>query len=292
MEFYHSICRRVTIKLLSLKPMKRILYLIAIAFVPFCLGAQSYYQWVGRADSCIQVKDWVGAEQSLLNALRAEPANGQNQFLMSNLGTVQRYAGKYEEALKSYSNGLLMDPQSIYLLRNRAALFAEMDSLEGAYQDYSRILLIDETDEDALYHRGLISLERNDTIASRADFERILKLNPASGNGRIGFASWLKAMGYYPEAIDVYSQVIRMNPDKVMLFVGRAEAYLFAGQYAKADKDIERVIELTPNDPEGYVLRALGNLARYEDGMARKNLERAVELGYDPEEAKRLLNEE
>ncbi len=271
--------------------MRRILFLIGIILFPLCGGAQTYYQWVERADSCIKAKDWEGAERSLLNALRAEPANGQNQLLMSNLGTVQRYAGKYEVALKSYSNGLLMEPHSIYLLRNRAALFAEMDSLESAYQDYSRILLIDDTDEDALYNRGLIALERNDTLASRADFERILKLNPASGNGRIGFASWLKAMGYYPEAIDVYSQVIRMNPDKVMLFVGRAEAYLFAGQYAKADKDIERIIELAPNDPEGYVLRALAHLARYEDGLAKKNLERAVELGYDPEEAKWLLEE-
>lgn len=57
-------------------------------------------------------------------------------------------------------------------------------------------------------------MERGDTISSRADFERILKLNPASANGRIGFASLLKVMGYYPEAIEVYSQVIRVNPER------------------------------------------------------------------------------
>ena len=142
---------------------------------------------------------------------------------MSNLGTVQRYAGNYEAALRSYTNGLLMTPHSVTLLRNRAALFSEIDSIDRAYQDYSQILLIDDTDEDALYHRGLIALERGDTISSRADFERILKLNPASANGRIGFASLLKVMGYYPEAIEVYSQVIRVNPEKEILYVGRAD---------------------------------------------------------------------
>ena len=238
--------------------------------LPLGLWARNYYQWVERADSCIKAKDWAGAEEALLSALRAEPANGQNSLLMSNLGTVQRYAGKYDEALRSYSNGLLMTPNSVTLLRNRAALFSEIDSIDQAYQDYSQILMIDDTDEDALYHRGLIELERGDTISSRADFERLLKINPASANGRIGFASLLKVMGYYPEAIEVYSQVIKFNPEKEILYVGRAEAYLFAGQYAKADKDIEKAMELAPDDPVVYVLRALGKLARYERNRPKK----------------------
>ncbi len=272
--------------------MKKIGIIIGIIVFPFALWSQTYYQWVEKADSCIKAKDWNGAEHALLSALRTEPANGQNSLLMSNLGTVQRYAGKYEASLQSYTNGLLMTPNSVTLLRNRAALYSEIDSIDCAYRDYNQILMIDDTDQDALYHRGLIALERGDTISSRADFERILKLNPASANGRIGFASLLKVMGYYPEAIEVYSQVIDVNPEKEILYVGRAEAYLFAGQYAKADKDIEKAIRLAPDDPVVYVLRALGKLARYERESAEADLKRAVELGYDREAAELLLKEE
>lgn len=272
--------------------MKKIGIIVLILCLPLGLWAQSYYQWVEKADSCIKAKDWLGAEHALLSALRTEPANGQNSLLMSNLGTVQRYAGKYDEALRSYSNGLLMTPNSVTLLRNRAALYSEIDSIDLAYNDYSQILMIDDTDEDALYQRGLIELGRGDTVSSRADFERLLKLNPASANGRIGFASLLKVMGYYPEAIEVYSQVIKFNPEKEILYVGRAEAYLFAGQYAKADKDIEKAMELDPDDPVVYVLRALGKLARYERESAKADLKRAVELGYDRQAAERLLQED
>ena len=272
--------------------MKKLGFLFLILFLPLGLWAQSYYQWVEKADSCIKAKDWNGAEHALLSALRTEPANGQNSLLMSNLGTVQRYAGKYDEALRSYSNGLLMTPNSVTLLRNRAALYSEIDSIDLAYNDYSQILMIDDSDEDALYQRGLIELGRGDTISSRADFERLLKINPASANGRIGFASLLKVMGYYPEAIEVYSQVIKFNPEKEILYVGRAEAYLFAGQYAKADKDIEKAMELDPDDPVVYVLRALGKLARYERESAKADLKRAVELGYDREAAEQLLRQE
>ena len=122
--------------------MKNFLVLVCVVGLPFYVLSQSYYQWVERADSCIKAKDWAGAESALVSALR------------TNLGTVQRYAGNYEAALRSYTNGLLMTPHSVTLLRNRAALFSEIDSIDRAYQDYSQILLIDDTDEDALYHRG------------------------------------------------------------------------------------------------------------------------------------------
>ena len=120
--------------------MKNLLVLVCVVGLPFYVLSQSYYQWVERADSCIKAKDWAGAESALVSALRTEPANGQNSLLMSNLGTVQRYAGNYEAALRSYTNGLLMTPHSVTLLRNRAALFSEIDSIDRAYQDYSQIL--------------------------------------------------------------------------------------------------------------------------------------------------------
>ena len=101
--------------------MKNLLVLVCVVGLPFYVLSQSYYQWVERADSCIKAKDWAGAESALVSALRTEPANGQNSLLMSNLGTVQRYAGNYDAALRSYTNGLLMTPHSVTLLRNRAA---------------------------------------------------------------------------------------------------------------------------------------------------------------------------
>ena len=124
--------------------------------------AQSYNEWIEKADEYIEAENWDKAEESLLGALRAEPANAQNGLLLSNLGTVQRYCGKYDEALQSYSLALFMSPRSTAVLRNRAALYAEMDSLAKAFEDYSSLLLLDDTDEDALYNRSLIYLEQGD----------------------------------------------------------------------------------------------------------------------------------
>jgi tetratricopeptide (TPR) repeat protein len=139
-------------------------------------------QWVDSADIYIEQKEWLKAENALLNALRAEPANAQNSLLLSNLGTVQRYCGKYQEALDTYSMALFMTPRSSTLLRNRAALYAEMDSLQQACADYSHLIILDDTDEDALYNRALIYMQKGDTVACRKDLEYMLSNNPNSSN--------------------------------------------------------------------------------------------------------------
>ncbi len=253
--------------------------------------AQSYYEWVEKADSCIELQEWSKAEDALQNALRAEPANAQNALLLSNLGTVQRYCGKYEDALKTYSIALFMTPRSTVLLRNRAALYAEMDSLSLACDDYSHILLLDDTDEDALYNRALIYMELNDTLGCRNDLERLLQLNPGSSKARMGFATFFKAQGYYTEAIEMYNQVLRENADNASLYIGRAESYLLAGRPSLADKDIIRALELTPNDPFIYMLRAWAKIERFEDADAMRDIERARQLGYDPDACNRFIDE-
>ena len=114
---------------------KRIAVLLMAVCAALAVCADTYYQWVDSAEIYIEQQAWDKAEESLLKALRLEPANAQNSLLLSNLGTVQRYAGKYRKALDTYSMALFMTPRSKTLLRNRAALYAEMDSLTLACAD-------------------------------------------------------------------------------------------------------------------------------------------------------------
>ena len=143
--------------------MKRLHCVVLLMFIAIAVSAQSYYEWVDIADEHIAKQEWIEAEEALLQALRSEPANAQNSLLLSNLGTVQRYCGKYEEALQTYSMALFMTPRSTTLLRNRAALYAEMDSLDLACADYSHLILLDDSAEDALYNRALIYMQKGDT---------------------------------------------------------------------------------------------------------------------------------
>ena len=189
--------------------MKRTLF-ISMFLTAFSIVAvsQSYNDYIEKSFTCIDKEDWACAEESILGALRAEPSNPQNSLLLSNLGTVQRLQGKYEEAIRSYSNALMITPRSVTLLKNRAALYAEIDSLDAALIDYTSVISLDTKEEEALYRRGMIYLEKNDTLAARIDFERMLQINPQSSDARVGLATLMKFRNYYKEAADLYTQVI------------------------------------------------------------------------------------
>ena len=87
-------------------------------------------------------------------ALKQEPANNNNSLLISNLATVQRYQRKYGEALKNYDVALAMTPKAVTLLKNRASLYLELDSLSRAYMDYEKVILLDVDDIDIKFTRN------------------------------------------------------------------------------------------------------------------------------------------
>ncbi|MEG1586494.1 MAG: tetratricopeptide repeat protein [Bacteroidales bacterium] len=264
--------------------MKKIKFLLSGLFLAtLSFGQTPYDQWVQRSFSALEADSVEQAEIYLQSALRLEPANPQNFMLLTNLGTIQRQLGKYEDALLAYSSALMIVPKSIPLLNSRAALYSELEQWEKAEEDYTTILYLKEDHEDALYRRGFIRFEKGDTLGARTDFERLIKENKTSAKGRLGIAALLKSSGDYVMAADMYGQVIKANPKQADLYLKRAEVYYLDGKLSKGISDINRSIELRSEDPLAYVVRARLRFAQYDKVSARKDFIKAKELGFkDP----------
>ena len=112
-----------------------LLLIFAMASSSMVRAQSAYYNYIDTAEMKIKKQNWLQAERYILMALKAEPANKNNSLLISNLATVQRNQKKYIEALKNYDLALAMTPKSVTLLKNRASLYLEIDSLSHAYMD-------------------------------------------------------------------------------------------------------------------------------------------------------------
>lgn len=271
--------------------MKRLLLIVVHTLCCLVLFSQEYNKLVEKSFECIENEDWLCAEDYIVKALKSEPANVQNSLLLSNLGTIQRYMGKNEDAIKSYTNALMITPRSVTILKNRASLYASIDSLDRAISDYSQVVALDINDEDAIYRRGLVYLQKHDTLSARCDFETLLKINPESRNASIGFAALMKYRNYYDEAVNIYSKIIKLNERDFDAYFGRAEAYFYLGKMAKAREDIKKAIDIDDKDPLAYVLRAKIGWSQFERESAIKDFDKAVELGYPKETADKILFE-
>lgn len=248
-------------------------------------AAEEYDKFLDKSFDCIEVEDWECAEESLIAALRSDPTNNKNSLVLSNLGTIQRNMGKYNEAIRSYSNALMLTPKSVTLLSNRAALYTQIDSLELALNDYNRIIGFYADEERAIYDRAMIHLQMADTVMARMDLERLLKLNPNSFDAHVGMATLMMYRDYYKEAVDIYTILIDRDKEidtrsyAAKLFLSRAEAYLYQKKLSKAVADINKSITLSADDAIAYMLRAEILWGLYEKDLALKDLEKAKELG-------------
>ena len=271
--------------------MKRLLLIVVHTLFCLLLFSQEYNKLVEKSFECIENEDWLCAEDYIVKALKSEPANLQNSLLLSNLGTIQRYMGKNEDAIKSYTNALMITPRSVTILKNRASLYASIDSLDRAISDYSQVVALDINEEDAIYRRGLVYLQKHDTLSARCDFETLLKINPESRNASIGFAALMKYRNYYDEAVNIYSKIIKLNERDFDAYFGRAEAYFYLGKMAKAREDIKKAIDIDDKDPLAYVLRAKIGWSQFERESAINDFDKAVELGFPRETADKILSE-
>ncbi len=265
-----------------------VIFCIALTFESFALS-DDYYELVDSSEYYIKNKEWDRAEYFLLKVLKTFPDDNNNSLILSNLATVQRYQGKYEEALRNYSYAINMTPNAVTLIKNRASLYLDLDSVRDARNDYERILLIDENDEESRYYHGMLSIRLNKMDEAKKDFDYILFYNPASGLGKEGLALWYKERADYVEAVNIYSEIIKQRPSAVLLS-NRAECYLALKRLNDATDDIRKAIEMNPNDGYLYVLRAKLNKARFNSEDVKRDLKLAEKLGIDRKLAEEILN--
>jgi len=267
------------------------LFRAGIAGLLFLLGsmgvqAQTYADEISLAFDYMKQNRLDSAERAFKAALKSEPDNPLNPFLLNNLGTIQRRLGKRDQALLSYTAALGTFPKQLVFLESRASLFAEMGQAENAIIDYSALLTEAPNNEEALYQRGLLYLQVKNTDLSEIDFRQMLKLNPNSLYARIGFASLAKFRGDYEEAEKIYNYLLDKEPENSSLYAGRAELYLLMNRPGKSSSDINRAIRLAGDsvtEPYLYIIRYRAKLLLHETAGAQNDLKKAISLGYKEE---------
>lgn len=275
MQIYLFLLNNVT----SMSSMVRSVLLIVFFAIGIVSFSQTYEEFVSKSADCIDSENFIGAEQSLIAAMKKEPANPGNFLLLTNLGTVQRKLGKNSEALVSYTAALSRYPHNIVVLQNRASLFCEMDSLSSAVSDYDLILAIDETNKEALSGRGLIYLSWKKFIEAEMDFEKILSVHPNDLSASSNLVLISKLREEWEIAEEKYTDLIYKYRTNANLYLQRAECYLRMKKLARASSDLLKAKELGCNDPMWSVVRGLLYIEQFDKHSAELEFLNAQKLG-------------
>ncbi len=130
--------------------------------------------------------------------------------------------------------------------------------------------------EDFLFHlyRGSELLADNCVAEAKGELEEALKMQPrdASGQGLLGIVYF--RLGMYPQAIQIYLELLRAYPNEVTPRVNAALCYLKTGQPARARDMLAEVIERVPDHTRawgylGLVYERLGEHDKARDAFER-----------------------
>ena len=267
----------------------------ALLFAPLAAKASEngteslYLKKIDEADKACAEGLWHEAENALVEALRAEPANPSNVLLISNLGIIRFNMGQDSLAIATLNDAHSMAPASVTILSNRAKVLAANGYDEEAYLDYSRIIELDSLEISARLPRCLYALRRHDFRTAKSDMEFMEQNFPGKIETEIAGAAVRSGTGDFAGAIPYYSRILleRKDPE---YYSGRAYCYLLTGSLQEASDDINSALAITPADGELYLYRAALNKMRYRPADAEADARKAVELGVDKTRATQFLS--
>ncbi len=237
------------------------------------------YLYLGMAHYYLKLYTW--ALSDLAAGLMLEP---ENAILVNTRGLVYWAMGDMRgQALADFDQAVMLDPNFLSPMNNRASMYGEQTSFNAAIREYTALLEQDPYYAFAYSNRALIYKVTGDFDRALEDTQRAIELDPLATNAYLIEGDVYVALYEFELALDDYTRAIETDPLYAYAYSCRASYYMSFGEYELSLQDWDKVIELEPENPDNYytrgiLLKELGDLE-----AALSDLRQASALGYGPD---------
>lgn len=266
--------------------MRKYFLIALISVCAFCSEAQTltrtYIDLVEEADRYMKAKKWEDAENSIIKALRHEPANRSNWLLWSNLGVVRTHRGNLEGAIQAYEIGLSGAPRSTVLLNNRAWTLMDAGNSIEALDDLNLSLQVDSLQVWPLKMRGLLKMadSKYDEALYDLTIADSLSKNDITVITAIGDLESLS--GNKDKAIVRYREAMALEPDADTAF----KLFLLLSDSNGMEKEAENLISdcMTrwPRNGKIHLAKAIIYKGKFQNDSAEAEKKLAEKYGVEP----------
>jgi tetratricopeptide (TPR) repeat protein len=219
-----------------------------------------------------QVKYWQNSITLFEHALKVTKGNGGAE---TGYGNALAEAGNFDDALRHLNNALRINPSSktIYSL-GKVCLNA--GKFNEAIKCFSELINRNEGSAEVYYNLAMALAMQGRFDEAIKCFSRTLELFPEypDVHKRIGAA--LLATGRTNEAIEHFNEALRANPKETVVYVSLSIAYTRSGKYEQAIQNWAKARELEPNSP--YVFNNPAWLLATAGDASKEDADRAIEF--------------
>ncbi|MFN8568721.1 MAG: tetratricopeptide repeat protein [Kouleothrix sp.] len=143
-------------------------------------------------------------------------------------------AGRYSDAVNSYSWAVRFDPTDAHAVLNRGYARQRLNDNAGALPDFTRYIELRPNDPAGYLARGASAARLGQPGAAQADFSTVLASAPQNQRALVGRARAYAALSQWQAAIADYSALLSLQPN-APIYLRRARAPTAAAIPAAGD---------------------------------------------------------
>jgi len=243
--------------------------------------------------------------ESALNDLHiAKQQNDSNTYIYYLEGNFYNKMEKWEDAAKSFGEGIRLRPDVSELYVLRANDYIKMKNFELAQNDMDSALKLDTTDIDVLVSYAYFYMEKGDRKTSNEMYQKVLNvLDSVAEENELNneylamiynnIAYNYVKLGDYEQAMTYVQKALDYDDESGYIWDTRGELYFCLKKYEECIADMNKSIEMRNEDGSEpansyyYRGRARLELGQTEDGNA--DIQKAADLKH--EEAMEFLKD-
>ncbi|HEY3974150.1 MAG TPA: tetratricopeptide repeat protein [Candidatus Sulfotelmatobacter sp.] len=163
---------------------------------------------------------------------------------------------RLDEAMKvvEHFEPILPGDRDLYLIAGY--IHADHNENEEAVRSFTRALEIDPNIAVGYMNRGYVYNDMRLATKAEQDFRHALAINPQYGEAHLGLAYSLLQLRRSVAALKEAEIASRLLPDSESLHLAKAEAYRQRSMLTSAETEYKKALQLNPNSPTSYLALA------------------------------------
>jgi tetratricopeptide (TPR) repeat protein len=202
----------------------------------------------------------------------------QNNFTAcNNLGAAYNSIGRYAEAIKSYNQAIILNPNYVIAQNNISNVYVKLGRYTEAIEVYKNAIRIRPDYAEAYFGLGLTYYKLGRGAEAIEAYKQAIRIKPdyADAHNNLGIA--YGNLDRDTEAIEAYKNAIRIRPNYAEAHFALGFAYYKLGRYQESIEACKQAIRIKPDYADAYnnLGVSYGNLGRWPEAIeAYKNVVR------------------
>ncbi len=231
-------------------------------------AADSPEAFAAKGDTLVAIQQYPSAVVAYDEALRLDP-NRVSVLLSKAAALTAMRMG--DPALDAYRRALALDPANDVAQREVAKILASQAKWRECLEAVDALLRRRPNDVASLQLKGDVLTNLGRRPEALAAFEAAAALDPSDANlkqkieevrvdvpGLLSRALIASASGNYPQALNLFDDILEVEPGNVNALIGKAVAYRRSGKASEALNCLDMVLNYQPNNASALLHR--GNL--------------------------------